>query len=97
MMTMRRGMMAVLAAAFLTGACATQDGTPTSSGSSMGGGTSASEPQGRPASGTMRDSLQACMGRIPADASAGQRMMAEQSCQRDAADKKGFMSAPGAQ
>jgi len=39
--------------------------------------------------------LQACMGRIPADASAGQRMMAEQSCQRDAADKKAFLSAPG--
>lgn len=96
MTTMRLGMMAFLAAAFLTSACATQEET-TSSGSSMGGGGSASAPQGRPASGTMRDNLQACMSRIPSDASAGQRMMAEQSCQRDEADKKTFLSAPGAQ
>jgi len=97
MTTMRVGMMAVLAAAFLTSACATQDETSTSSGSSMGGGTSASAPQGRPASGTMRDSLGACMGRIPEDASAGQRMMAEQSCQRDQDSRKGILSVPGAQ
>lgn len=96
MTTMRLGMMAVLAAACLTGACATQEETPSSSGASMSGGTSASEPQGRPASGTMRDNLEACMSRIPADASAGQRMMAEQSCQRDAADKKSILSVPGA-
>lgn len=95
MTTMKRGMMAVLAAAFLTSACAIQEETPTASGSSMGGGTSASAPQSRPASGTSEDNLQACMSRIPSDASVGQRMMAERSCQRDAADKKGFLSAPG--
>lgn len=95
MTTMQRGTMAVLAAAFLASACATQDETPISSGASMGGGTSASAPQGRPASGTSGDSLQACMSRIPADASAGQRMMAEQSCQRDQESRKGILSAPG--
>jgi hypothetical protein len=35
------------------------------------------------------------MSRIPADASAGQRMMAEQSCQRDQESRKGILSAPG--
>jgi hypothetical protein len=37
------------------------------------------------------------MGRIPADASAGQRMMAEQSCQRDEQGRKAILSVPGAQ
>ncbi|HEY5627488.1 MAG TPA: hypothetical protein VIR79_06045 [Nitrospira sp.] len=34
----------------------------------------------RQASGAVEDSLKACMARIPATASAGQRMMAEQTC-----------------
>jgi hypothetical protein len=34
----------------------------------------------RQASGAVEDSLKACLARIPAVASAGQRMMAEQTC-----------------
>ncbi|SLM46511.1 conserved exported protein of unknown function [Nitrospira japonica] len=41
----------------------------------------------RAASGTQGDTLDACMARIPKDASAGQRMLAEQSCQRDQANR----------
>ena len=37
----------------------------------------------RIASGSMEDSLDACLSRIPKDASSGQRMLAEQSCRRD--------------
>lgn len=37
----------------------------------------------RASAGTQGDSLDACMSRIPKDASAGQRMLAESSCQRD--------------
>jgi len=37
----------------------------------------------RASSGTQGDSLDACMGRIPQDATDGQRMLAENSCQRD--------------
>ncbi|WP_447973103.1 hypothetical protein [Nitrospira sp. Kam-Ns4a] len=47
------------------------------------------------ASGTAGDTLDACLARIPKDASAGQRMIAEQSCQRDEAVRKG-LQAPGA-
>lgn len=32
------------------------------------------------ASGAVEDSLKACLGRIPMDASVGQRLLAEQSC-----------------
>lgn len=37
----------------------------------------------RVASGSVEDDLDACMSRIPQDASAGQRMLAEASCKRD--------------
>ena len=40
------------------------------------------------ASGTSGDSLAACMARIPKDASAGQRMLAEGSCKRDEAARQ---------
>lgn len=34
------------------------------------------------AAGSVTDTLQACLGRIPQDATAGQFMLAEQSCQQ---------------
>ncbi len=37
----------------------------------------------RASAGTQGDSLDACTARIPADATAGQRMLAEESCKRD--------------
>ena len=39
----------------------------------------------RAASGTQGDTLDACMARIPKDATSGQRMLAEESCRRDQA------------
>ncbi|MBI4002996.1 MAG: hypothetical protein HY348_14595 [Nitrospira defluvii] len=42
----------------------------------------------RAASGTVGDSLDACTTRIPKDASAGQRMLAEESCKRDQANQR---------
>lgn len=49
----------------------------------------------RPATGTSDDSLAACMARIPEDASAGQRMFAEESCRRDEAGRKAIQAVPG--
>jgi hypothetical protein len=46
------------------------------------------------AAGTVEDTLQACMARIPKDASIGQRMIAEQSCWRDENDRQPFRSEP---
>jgi hypothetical protein len=48
------------------------------------------------AAGSAEDSLQACMGRIPTDASIGQRMIAEQSCHRDESAREPFEAVPGA-
>ncbi|MEO5955089.1 MAG: hypothetical protein ABIR36_05265 [Nitrospiraceae bacterium] len=38
---------------------------------------------GRVASGSVEDTSNACMARIPNNASVGQRMLAEESCRRD--------------
>jgi len=40
------------------------------------------------ASGAVEDSLKACLARIPDVASAGQRMMAEQTCAGEEGDRK---------
>jgi outer membrane murein-binding lipoprotein Lpp len=42
----------------------------------------------RIASGAVEDTLAACMARIPKDSSAGQRMLAEESCRRDQAARR---------
>ena len=42
----------------------------------------------RVSAGAQDDTLQACMGRIPKEATAGQRMLAEESCKRDEAARK---------
>jgi len=47
------------------------------------------------ASGAVEDNLKTCMGRIPKDASAGQRMMAEQGCGRDQEIRKSLDAVPG--
>jgi hypothetical protein len=43
----------------------------------------------------VEDSLKSCMGRIPKDASTGQRMMAEQGCGRDQEIRKSIDAVPG--
>ena len=45
-------------------------------------------PKSSPAAGLVEDSLQACIARIPKEASIGQRMVAEQSCGRDESERK---------
>lgn len=47
------------------------------------------------ASGAVEDNLKHCMERIPKNASAGQRMMAEQGCGRDQEARKSFDAVPG--
>lgn len=39
------------------------------------------------AAGAVEDTLKTCLARIPKDSSAGQRMIAEQACQRDERDR----------
>ncbi len=60
-----------------TAACAMDGGYSGSSGDTSG-----------IAAGSVEDSLSACMSRIPSDASEGQRMIAEKSCERDQANRK---------
>lgn len=46
------------------------------------------------ASGAVEDTLKACLGRIPVDASAGQRLLAEQSCAGDEETRRLLPAAP---
>lgn len=46
------------------------------------------------ASGAAEDTLKACIARIPEVASAGQRMLAEQSCAGEEGTRKSIQSAP---
>lgn len=49
---------------------------------------------GAVAAGAVEDTLRACLARIPRDASVGQRMLAEESCQQDEATRKVVQAAP---
>ncbi|HKW85971.1 MAG TPA: hypothetical protein VJM82_02775 [Nitrospiraceae bacterium] len=90
-------MMLFIASALLITACAAYDsGSPGSSTAPAAATMSASPAvQTNAASGTQDDTLQACMARIPQDTSAGLRMIAEQSCERDEANRKAILSVPG--
>ncbi len=60
--------------------------------------TQAAEPAGGlglVASGAAEDTLLACLARIPKDASAGQRLIAEQSCKRDEGARELIQAVPG--
>jgi len=58
------------------------------------GSDTATEPE--IAAGSVEDTLQACIARIPKDASIGQLMIAEQGCWRDENDRNPIQSVPGA-
>ena len=47
------------------------------------------------ASGTQGDSLEACLARIPSNATAGQRQLAELSCHRDERARQPINAVPG--
>jgi hypothetical protein len=49
---------------------------------------------GNVAMGAVEDTLRACVARIPKEASIGQRMIAESSCQRDEMDRKIIQDVP---
>lgn len=75
----------------LLGGCASDGAMGTSgSGASSGSGATFGTTKNieRVAAGAVEDNLNACMARIPKDASGGQRMLAEESCRRDQANRR---------
>lgn len=54
-----------------------------------------SEGLGIVASGAVEDTREACVARIPKDATSGQRMIAEQSCKRDQESRQPIQDVPG--
>lgn len=49
----------------------------------------------RIAPGSPQDSLEACLSRIPSDATPGQRLIAERTCQRDHEARQPILAVPG--
>lgn len=49
----------------------------------------------RVSTGTQGDTLEACLARIPSDATAGQRMIATMTCERDAKARSPIDAVPG--
>ncbi|MCS6291321.1 MAG: hypothetical protein H8K10_20450 [Nitrospira sp.] len=47
------------------------------------------------ASGAVEDTLPTCLARIPQGATPGQRLIAEQGCQRDEFDRASMRAVPG--
>ena len=83
--------------ATLSMGCAQMNGGSTSGAGSATPGTVSIENTGpkRVSQGTQGDSLKACISRIPSDASAGQRMVATGTCERDAANRTPIDLVPG--
>ena len=78
----------------MTGSSPAGTGSTTPSASSAETSAVTTGPK-RVSQGTQGDTLDACMARIPSDASAGQRMFAEGTCQRDAANRTSILAVPG--
>lgn len=70
-------------------------GGSTTPSTSSAGTTAVTTGANRVSQGTQGDSLDACTARIPSDASAGQRMFAERTCQRDAENRASIDAVPG--
>ena len=90
-----------LATMTMTMGCAEMNGGATSGkgstapAGSSGGASAVTSGPTRVSQGTQGDSLEACLARIPSDASAGQRMVAERTCQRDAENRTSIDAVPG--
>jgi len=69
----------------MVGGCASE-GTMGSAGA--GSASTSTKGIDRIASGAVEDTLEACKARIPKDATAGQKMLAEESCRRDQAARR---------
>ncbi len=87
--------------ATMTMGCAQMNGGSVAGGESASPSASSGETSAvttgpsRVSQGTQGDSLDACISRIPNDASAGQQMIAERTCQRDAENRSSILAVPG--
>jgi len=73
----------------------TAGGGSTAPSASSAGTTAVITGPNRVSQGTQGDSLDACLSRIPSDATAGQRLIAERTCQRDADNRSPILAVPG--
>lgn len=91
-----RVFLGISAAVLLLAGCAEMQ-TGGGSSESYGASASSSAPVASPdvAAGHYGDTLEACLARIPNDATDSQRMLAEGTCQRDEAARQSIEAVPG--
>lgn len=91
------GMVGAFAFAVLIAGCAEYAAGPKGSTGSMNGSTSAAPATGidQMAVESQTDTLSACLDRIPSNATAGQRMLAERTCQDAAKRREPIERVPG--
>ena len=58
------------------------------------GGASATTGINQVSAGAQEDTLEACLARIPSNATSGQRMVAERTCKRDHENRKPILAVP---
>jgi hypothetical protein len=81
--------------------CAEMKSGPTDASGSAASPSSSSEASAvttgptRVSTGTQGDTLEGCLSRIPSDATAGQKMLATMSCERDAKARTSIDAVPG--
>lgn len=87
--------------ATLTMGCAEMNGGATGASGSAASPSSNTEAKAvttgptRVSTGTQGDTLEACLSRIPSDATSGQKMLATMSCERDAKARTSIDAVPG--
>ncbi|HBP86078.1 MAG TPA: hypothetical protein PKK23_05365 [Nitrospirales bacterium] len=79
----------------MNGGATTGAGGPAASPASRAETTAVTTGSTRVSSGTQGDTLEACISRIPSDATDGQRMIATMSCERDAKARTSIDAVPG--
>ncbi|RMH07455.1 MAG: hypothetical protein D6704_05105 [Nitrospirae bacterium] len=80
---------------FLLGGCAEYGIGPGGQSASISGASVAVTGPDRVAAGAQGDTLEACLARIPKDATEGQRLLAKLSCERDERDRQAILAVPG--
>ena len=93
-----RSFLGISSAALLMFGCAEMQmggGSSGSGGAGLGSASSAPVSSSDVASGHYGDTLEACLGRIPSNATDSQRMLAEGTCKRDEAARQSIKAVPG--
>ena len=91
------GLIALISCMAFAFGCAQYGGAESGAGSGYSDPSSEASPAtglNQISAGAQEDTLEACLARIPSNATAGQRMVAERTCKRDHETRKSILAVP---